>query len=227
MLHDRRSMGLVVGAPLIVMSLVGFSFSNQEEVLNRIAPALIATFVLFFTFLLTGVSFLRERTQGTLERMLATPAGRGDILGGYLLGFIPFAAVQGAVILAFTILALRISYQGNLAHITLLLLVLVIVAVNLGIFISIFAKSEFQVVQFIPVVLAPQVFLSGIILPTEQMPEYFQVLSLAMPLRYGVDGLQKIMLEGGGIGSIIGELTILLGVAVCLICLAAFTIRRR
>lgn len=91
LLHDHRTIGLVIGAPVIVMALVGFSFSNHGDTLNRIAPALIGTFTLFFTFLLTGISFLRERTQGTLERMLATPVGRGDILFGYLLGFIPFA----------------------------------------------------------------------------------------------------------------------------------------
>ena len=225
-LHDRRSIGLVVGAPVIVMSLVGFSFSDKEDVLNRIAPALIATFALFFTFLLTGVSFLRERTQGTLERMLVTPVGRGDILVGYLLGFTPFAALQSIVILTFTVLALRVDYEGSLVHVAVLLLALMVVAVNLGIFISIFAKSEFQVVQFIPVVLAPQVFLSGIILPVEQMPSYFQVISRVMPLRYGVDGLQKIMLAGGGVQDIQVEIFALFGVALCLMLLAFLTIKR-
>ena len=226
MLHDRRSVGLIIGAPVLVMSLIGFSFSNQVEVLNRIAPGLIATFALFFTFLLTGISFLRERTQGTLERMLVTPVGRGDILFGYLLGFIPFAAAQSMIIVAFTLYALQITYEGNLWEMAILLFALVTVAVNLGIFISIFAKSEFQVTQFIPIVLAPQIFLSGIIVPIEQMPSYFQVISRLIPLRYGVEGLQSIMLRGEGISSIFGELTVLAGFALILLILAGLTIRR-
>jgi ABC-2 type transport system permease protein len=226
LLHDRRSIALVIGAPIIVMSLVGFSFSNQPEILNRIAPALIGTFAFFFTFLLTGITFLRERTQGTLERMLVTPVGRIDILIGYLLGFIPFAAAQSAVIVTFTVLALDITHQGSLLNVAILLLALVVAAVNLGIFISIFAKNEFQITQFLPIVLAPQVFLSGIILPIEQMPSYFQLLSRIMPLRYAVDGLQSIMLRGSELSSITGELTILLVFALALLILASFTIRR-
>ena len=226
MFHDRRSIGLIIGAPVIVMSLVGFSISNQEALLNRIAPALIATFALFFTFLLTGITFLRERTQGTLERMLATPVGRGDILVGYLLGFIPFAAAQSCIIVAFTVLVLQINYEGNLLQVAIVLLILVIVAVNLGILVSIFAKSEFQVTQFIPVVLLPQIFLSGIGLPVEQLPSYFQVLSRIMPLRYGVAGLQSIMLNGNGLSTIIEEIAVLSGFALGLMILAGFTIRR-
>ena len=226
MSHDHRSMALVIVAPVMVMALVGFSFSDQAEMLNRIAPALIGTFALFFTFILTGVSFLRERTQGTLERLLVTPVGRGDILFGYLLGFIPFAAVQSAVILTFTVFVLPIHYQGALWQAAIVLLVLVIVAVNLGIFVSTFAKNEFQVVQFIPLVLAPQIFLSGIILPTDQMPSYFQAVARIIPLRYAVDGLQGIMLKGDDLSDITGEIAVLCAFAVGLLLLAGLTLRR-
>ena len=226
LLHDHRTIGLVIGAPVIVMSLVGFSFSNHGDTLNRIAPALIGTFTFFFIFLLTAISFLRERTQGTLERMLATPVGRGDILIGYLLGFIPFATAQAITILAFTILVLQVDYRGDLWHVAVVLLALVIVAVNLGIFISIFAKNEFQITQFIPIVLAPQIFLSGIILPIGEMPTYFQTISQLMPLRYGVSGLQSIMLKGEGFSYITGELAMLSGFALTLVILAGFTIKR-
>ena len=159
------------------MSLVGFSFADQQGVLDRVAPVLMAVFAMFFTFILTGVSFLRERSQGTLERLLTTPVGRGDILVGYLLGFLVFAAIQSVVILLFTILALQVSYRSDLWQIFVLPMVLTVVSVNLGIFISTFARNEFQVVQFIPIILAPQIFLSGIILPVEQMPGYFQAIA--------------------------------------------------
>ena len=224
--RDHRSLALIIVAPVVVMALVGFSFADQQDVLNRVAPALMAVFALFFTFMLTGVSFLRERAQGTLERLLTTPVGRADILVGYLLGFLLFAALQSLAILLFTILALQIDYQGALWQIFVLLMVLTIVAVNLGIFISTFAHNEFQVVQFIPLVLAPQIFLSGVIIKVEELPGYFQVIARVLPLRYAVDGLQGIMLKGETLGDVVLELGVLAGFAVVLMALAAATVRR-
>ncbi len=225
-MRDHRSVALIIVAPIIVMSLVGFSFADQRDILDRIAPALIAVFGLFFTFILTGVSFLRERAQRTLERLLVTPVGRADILVGYLLGFLLFAAIQSLVILFFTILALQINYQGDLWQIFVLLMVLTIVAVNMGVFVSTFAANEFQVVQFIPIVLAPQIFLSGVILPVEELPGYFQAIANFLPLTYAVDGLRAIMLQGQSLGDIGQELLVLAAFAVVLLGLAAATVRR-
>ena len=224
--RDHRSAALIVVAPIIVMSLVGFSFADQRDILNRIAPGLIGVFVLFFTFLLTGVSFLRERAQGTLERLLTTPVGRGDILAGYLLGFLLFAGIQSVVILFYTILALRIDYQGSLWQIFVLLFVVTIGGVSLGIFISTFARNEFQVVQFIPIILLPQIFLSGAVLPSEQLPGYFQAIGQVLPLTYAVDGLKAIMLDGATLGGIGKELAVLVGSAIVILALAALTVRR-
>ncbi|MFH1560056.1 MAG: ABC transporter permease [Chloroflexota bacterium] len=226
MLRDHRSLALIFVVPIVVMSLVGFSFADQRGILDRVAPALIGVFAFFFTFILTGVSFLRERSQGTLERLLTTPVGRGDILVGYLLGFLLFAAIQSGVILLFTILALQVDYQGSLWQIFVLLMVLTVVAVNLGIFISTFARNEFQVVQFIPLVLAPQVFLSGVILPVEDMPGYLQAIARVLPLTYAVEGLQDIMLRGQTLSDVGQELAVLAGLAVALLALAAATVRR-
>ena len=225
-LRDRRSIGLIFVAPIMVMSLVGFSFADQRLVLDRVAPALIATFALFFTFLLTGVSFLRERSQGTLERLLTTPVGRADILVGYLLGFLVFAAIQSLVVLLYTVVALQIDYEGSFAEMVVVLLVLTVAAVNLGIFVSTFARNEFQVVQFIPVILAPQIFLSGVILPVAQLPGYFQAVSNVLPLTYAVSGLKAIMLEGRGLSGAAGDIAVLTGFAVALLALAALTVRR-
>ena len=224
--RDHRSVALIIVAPIIVMSLVGFSFADQRDILNRIAPGLIGVFALFFVFLLTGVSFLRERSQGTLERLLTTPVGRADILAGYLLGFLLFAGIQSLVILLYTIFALRIEYEGSLWQIFVLLFVVTIVAVNLGIFISTFARNEFQVVQFIPIILLPQIFLSGAVLPSEQLPGYFQAIGKVLPLTYAVDGLKALMLEGETLGGIAQELAVLGGFAIGILVLAAITVRR-
>ncbi len=224
--RDHRSVALIIVAPIIVMSLVGFSFAGQRDILNRIAPGLIGVFALFFVFLLTGVSFLRERAQGTLERLLTTPVGRADILAGYLLGFLLFAGIQSLVILLYTIFALRIDYEGSLWQIFVLLIVVTIVGVNLGIFISTFARNEFQVVQFIPIILLPQIFLSGAVLPFEQLPGYFQAMGKVLPLTYAVDGLKALMLQGETLGGIGQELAVLGGFAIGLLALAAITVRR-
>ena len=223
---DRRSAALIIVAPLIVMSLVGFSLIDQKPVLNRVAPGLLGTFVMFFTFLLTGVSFLRERAQGTLERLMTTTVARGDILVGYLLGFLLFATIQAAVILTFTIVALQIEYQGNIIEIVAVLLLLVVVAVNLGIFVSTFANNEFQVVQFIPIVLLPQIFLSGVVIPTDQMPSVMEAISVVLPLTYAVEGLREIMVMDQSLADVWADLVILAGFGLGLLIAALATLRR-
>ncbi len=227
MVRDHRSLALIIIAPIIVMSLVGLTFYDQKTTLDRVAPALLGVFALFFTFVLTGVSFLRERAQGTLERLLTTPVGRGDLLVGYLLGFLLFTTAQAVVILLFTILVLRVNYLGDLWQIFLFLMVLTVVAVNLGIFISTFARNEFQVVQFIPLVLAPQIFLSGVFVPVEEMPGYLEAIARVLPLTYAVRGLQDIMLRGQGLGAVTLELAVLGAFALALLALAGVTVRRR
>ena len=223
---DRRSIALIIVAPVIVMALVGFSLIDQKPVLNRVAPGLLSIFVLFFTFLLTGVAFLRERAQGTLERLMTTTVARADILVGYLLGFLLFATIQAAVILTFTIFALRIQYQGNVFEIVAVLMLVVLVAVNLGIFVSTFARNEFQVVQFIPIVMAPQIFLSGVIVPTDQMPVVMEAISVVLPLTYAVEALRGIMVMGQSLSDVWTDLVVLAGFGVGLLIAAVITLRR-
>ena len=224
--RDRRSLALIIVAPIVVMALVGFSFGDQQGVLDRIAPGLIAVFVLFFTFVLTGVSFLRERAQGTLERLLTTPVGRADILVGYTTGFFVLAMVQSVIVVTFTLLVLRVNYQGSIWQIWTVLVPLVVVGVSLGVFISTFARNEFQVVQFIPLLLAPQIFLSGVIAEVDKMPAVLEVLAYLLPLTYAVDGLQDIMLRGDSLGSLGLELGVLALYVVALLTAAAVAVRR-
>ena len=224
--RDRRSLALIIVAPIVVMALVGFSFGDQQGVLDRIAPGLIAVFVLFFTFVLTGVSFLRERAQGTLERLLTTPVGRADILVGYTTGFFVLAMVQSVIVVTFTLLVLQVNYQGSIWQIWTVLVPLVVIGVSLGVFISTFARNEFQVVQFIPLLLAPQIFLSGVIAEVDKMPAVLEVIAYLLPLTYAVDGLQDIMLRGDTLGSLGLELGVLALYVVALLTAAAVAVRR-
>jgi ABC-2 type transport system permease protein len=225
LIRDRRTMALIFIVPLVVMTLIGLSFP-ATNVLEVIAPALLATLALFFGFLLTGISFLRERSQGTLERLMASPMSRLDIVVGYLCGFFVFALIQTLIILLFTIYALKVSYHGDLWQIFVFQVIVVIGAVNLGIFISTFARNEFQMVQFIPLIILPQVFLSGVLWPVEQMPDYLQWISAALPLTYAIDGLRDIMLSGQNLIDVGVELAVLVGFAVLISVLAAVSLRR-
>jgi ABC-2 type transport system permease protein len=223
--RDRRTVALLFIVPLVVMTLIGLSFP-QAGVLDYIAPALLATLALFFGFLLTGISFHRERSQGTLERLMASPLSRLDIVVGYLFGFFIFALAQTLIILLFTIYVLNVNYHGDLWQIFVFQVVVIIGAVNLGIFISTFARNEFQMVQFIPLIILPQVFLCGVLWPVEQMPGYLQWLSVILPLTYAVDGLRNIMLSGKNLMDVGFELGVLVGFAIFISIIAAVTLRR-
>lgn len=223
--RDRRTMALILIVPVVVMTLIGLSFP-QSSVLDYIAPALLATMALFFSFLLTGISFLRERSQGTMERLMASPVSRLDIVVGYLFGFFIFALVQTAIIILFTIYVLDVRYYGDLWQIFVFQIVVIIGAVNLGILTSTFARNEFQMVQFIPLLIFPQVFLCGVLWPVEQMPNYLQWLSAILPLTYAVDGLREIMLSAKSLIDVGFELAVLVAFAVAISIAAAFTLRR-
>ncbi|MBI3287596.1 MAG: ABC transporter permease [Chloroflexi bacterium] len=177
-------------------------------------------------FLLTGVSFLRERAQGTMERLLATPISRAEIVLGYMLGFGVFALLQSAVILLFTIFVLRIHYVGNLALVFLLEAILTVGAVNLGIFLSTYARTELQVVQFIPLVIVPQALLSGILLPVKDLPGFLQAIAYLMPLTYANRAMTGVMIKSFGLGQVAPDLAILLAFAVGALLLSATTLRR-
>jgi len=198
----------------------------QFDSLDYIAPVYIAIFVLFFVFLLTCVFFLRERSQGTMERLLATPINRLEIVLGYMLGLGVFALIQSAVVLLFTVYALEIDYAGSLLVVFLVEVILTMLAANMGILASTFATNEFQVVQFIPLVIFPQALLSGTFWAIEQLPGWLQPFSWLMPMTYANQALRDVMIKGQGLADIWGELLILAGFAALMIALGALAVRR-
>ena len=194
---------------------------------DSIAPVFIGIFSFFFVFILTSVAFLRERSQGTIERVMVSPLTRPELVIGYICGFALFALVQSLFILLFVVFALRVHYSGNLALVFLVTALLTIGSVNLGIFLSTFAQSEFQVVQFIPLVLGVQVFLSGVFWPVNQLPSGLRPFSYIMPLTYANDALRGVMLKGADFTGIAGQLTALLVFALAMVLLSALTMRRQ
>ena len=225
LIRDRRTIGLLVIVPLVIASLVGVSIPDKD-ILDYIAPAILATLALFFGFLLTGISFLRERSQGTLERLMASPVLRLDIVGGYLLGFLLFTMVQTLIVFFYMVYVLNVNFHGDLWQILVFQVLIGISAVCLGIFFSVFARNEFQMMQFIPLMIVPQMLLCGLLWPVSQMPDYLQWIAKFLPLTYGVDGIRALMLQGQNLLDIGKEVGILAAYAVGLLILASLTLRR-
>ena len=217
--------------------------SPDATQLDTLAPVVVGFFVYFFVFILTGISFLRERIGGTLERLLATPVSRAEIVLGYSLGFGFFATLQIALVLAFVIgrvtvpaigpmpeigIGLGVKTIGNPLIAYLLVLVLGLGAVSLGIFLSTFARSEFQILQFIPIVIVPQGLLGGFFWPIEQLPSLLQPVARILPVTYAIDGLRQVMIAGADLtsGDVLLDLGVLAAIAAVFVVLASATIRR-
>lgn len=224
--------------PMMVLQIAGFGDDGPEtevvflhggpdfDELDFLAPVFIGFFAFFFVFLLTSVSFLRERMQGSIERLMVSPISRPEIVTGYMLGFSLFAAIQSALIIAFSIWVLGIHQVGNVGYVFLVTLALTLGAVNLGIFLSTFARTELQVVQFIPVVIVPQGLLSGMIWPLDSMPDPLRWLAQVMPLTWANEALREIMIRGGNLPDIWQELGLLAGFAALMVLLGSLTLRR-
>ncbi len=214
--------------------------ASQADVL---APIFLGFFGSFFVFLLTGISFLRERIGGTLERLLATPVTRFEIVTGYSLGFGTFATIQVVLLTLFILNSVDVPAIGPLPPFSIglgvdsagspilafaIALLLSIGAVNLGIFLSTFARTELQVIQFIPLVIVPQALLSGILWPVERLPDVLQAIAHALPLTYAVEGLREVMIKGADLssGTLQVDLVVLAGIALLFVALASATIKR-
>lgn len=192
---------------------------------DTIGPIFIGFFVFFFVFLIAGISFLRERTTGTLERLMATPIKRWELETGYLLGFGIFALAQSIIVALYSIHVLDMVQMGSIWYVLLITLMLAMVALTLGILLSTFANNEFQIVQFIPIVIVPQVLFCGIF-PLEGMADWLQWIAHIMPLYYGADALTSIMVKGEGFAGFATDFYILVGFALIFMILNIFALKK-
>ncbi len=226
---QEQAIPAVLGGPLpFTVSNPQYLHGGPQYTFNdSIAPVFIGIFSFFFVFILTSIAFLRERSQGTIERVMASPMTRSELVIGYILGFTLFALVQSLMILLFVIFALRVHYSGNLSLVFLITALLTIGSINLGIFLSAFAQNEFQIVQFIPLVFGIQIFLSGVFWPIDQLPAILRPISYILPLTYANEALRAVMLKGADLAEIAWELAALLIFMVLMIILSALTMRRQ
>jgi len=184
--------------------------SSEMTAFDNFGPVLVGVFSFFFVFLLSGISFLRERTGGTLERLLAAPIRRAEIVVGYLTGFGLFAVVQSVLIVWFAIDVLDLRSAGSFWLVLTVTLALAATALTLGTFLSAYASNELQMVQFIPLVIVPQIFFSGLF-HLDTIVDWLRPVCYIMPMYYGADALQDVMVRGGGWSEIAPNVYVLLG----------------
>jgi ABC-2 type transport system permease protein len=199
--------------------------SSDSTYFDTLLPIMMGFVVFFFVFLISGIALLKERTTGTLYRLLATPVKRGEIIGGYLAGYGAFALVQTLLVVLYTIFVFKVQIIGSIWNVLLINILLAAVALTMGLFISTFASSEFQMMQFIPIVVIPQIFFSGII-PVSTMPNWLQAIAHIMPLYYGATSMSNVVEKGASLASIAPSLLILLVFVAGFLMLNLITMRK-
>lgn len=198
-------------APAVTKPDIQFLYGNPDaELFDQIAPALMGFFIFLFVFIIAGVSFLRERSSGTLERTLATPLKRSSIVFGYFVGFFLFVTIQTILIQLFIVNVLDVTQQGNYFLLLFVNLLTASVALSLGLLLSSFSRTEFQLIQFIPLAIVPQIFFSGLF-DLSDAPLWVEVINRLMPLTYAAHALQNIMTRGYGLQDIWVDLVVLAG----------------
>ena len=219
---DRRTLALGIGAPIFII----FLFSEVFAAPQRVAHVLLGLFVFILTYLLTAIGFLRERTAGTLERVLAAPVSRTGLVVGYVLGFGVLATVQTLVLVGAVVVFLDLEFEHHVALVVLVALLGALTALGIGIVLSVFAENEFQVQQFMPLVIAPQVILGEVFVPVEELAWYLEYPARAVPVTYIVRGLEYAVLGRGDAGEFRVVVAALAVFAAASILLAAGVVRR-
>jgi ABC-2 type transport system permease protein len=225
--HDKRTIGLIVAVPLVLLTLVYYLFENQVQTFDFVGLIMLGLFPFIIMFIITSVAMLRERTTGTLERLLTTPVNKADLLFGYGLAFALLAAAQAIAASALAYWVLGLHTAGSMVLVIVIAVADAILGMALGLFFSAFARTEFQAVQFMPALVMPQVFLCGLFVPRGQMAGWMQALSDAFPLTYAVQALQEVGSHAAATGLMWRDLGIILGAAVLALVLASATLRRR
>jgi ABC-2 type transport system permease protein len=225
--RDPRTVALLLVVPLALLWLLELVFDAQPATFDRIGPALLALFPFVVMFLVTSVTTLRERTSGTLERLLSMPLGRLDLLVGYLVAFGLVAVVQAALASALMLGLLGLDVAGPVWLLVLVAVADAILGCALGLFVSAFARTEFQAVQFMPAVVLPQFLLCGLLVPRDELGTVLEAISWALPLSYAVDAMQRITVETGVSARTLVDLAVVCVAIVLSVGLGAATLRRR
>jgi ABC-2 type transport system permease protein len=225
--RDRRTAAMLLVLPCVLITLLWWMFKDQPgELFNRFGPGLLAIFPFIVMFLVTSVTTLRERSSGTLERLLAMPMGKLDFLGGYALAFGLVATAQAALAVALSVGLLGLDISGPVWLLGLVAVADAVLGTALGLFVSAFAQTEFQAVQFMPLFVIPQILLCGLFVPRAALPEVLHRISDVLPLSYATDAMQSLV-ASSDTGEVWRNLGIVTAFALAALALGAATLRRR
>lgn len=224
--HDRRTLGLLIGVPTLLMVLLRYVL-DAPGAFDRFGPILMGVFPFIVMFIVTSVGTLRERTSGTLERLMTTPLAKLDLLLGYALAFGVTALVQAAVVGAIALTWLGLDLRGPAWTLFLVTLLDAWLGMALGLFASAFARTEFQAVQFMPAFALPQLLLAGLFVPRGQMSTVLQWVADVMPLSYAVEAMQELTRHSSVTGTLVRDVLVIAGCALLALVLGAATLRRR
>jgi ABC-2 type transport system permease protein len=190
--HDPRTIALLLVVPSLLIGLVAWMFTDTDVFTTTIGPAMLALFPFIVMFLVTSIATLRERRSGTLERLFSMPLGKGDFILGYAIAFGFLAIFQTAIAVAFAVWVCGLEIEGSIWLLFAVAISDALLGTALGLLASAFARTEFQVVQFLPLFVFPQVLLGGIFLPTDQLPAGLEAISEWLPLTYAIDALNAV-----------------------------------
>ena len=224
--HDPRTIVLLLLVPSLLIGLVAWIFSDTT-VFDTVGPAMIALFPFIVMFLVTSITTLRERRTGTLERLLSMPLGKGDLILGYTLAFGLLAVLQSSIAVLFAVTVCGLQIDGSVGLLVAVAVADAVLGTTLGLLASAFARTEFQVVQFMPVIVFPQILLGGIFLPRDQLPDVLQTISDWLPLSHAIDAQNAIATGSEDDAYVLGELLIILAWIVGAVVLGSITLRRR
>ena len=225
--RDHRTLAMLLVLPCLLMSLLWWMYQDSDPAtFDRIGPALLAIFPVIVMFLVTSVTTLRERSSGTLERLLSMPMGKLDFLVGYALAFGLAAAVQSVLAVSISVGLLGLDVLGPVWLLTLVAVADAVLGTALGLFVSAFAQTEFQAVQFMPALLIPQLLLCGLIVPRSMLPGFLETVSDVLPLSYAVDAMQHLT-TSASTAEVWQDVAVVAGFALAGLALGAATLRRR
>ncbi|WP_309073560.1 ABC transporter permease [Paenarthrobacter sp.] len=231
--HDHRSVALILVVPALLLTAVYFLYENETSppgfprTFDRVGLMMLAIFPFVVMFLVTSITMLRERTSGTLERLLTTPIHKADLLFGYALAFSIMAALQSLVATAVAYWIFDLDIKGSPGFVVMIAVINAVLGVALGLFCSAFARTEFQAVQFMPVVVVPQILLCGLFVARDDMNEVLEAISGVLPLTFSVEALKEIAGNVDATSAMWQDALIMGGIVVGVLVLASLTLRRQ
>jgi ABC-2 type transport system permease protein len=226
-LRDRRTVALVLVVPPFLLTILRYVFDGQQSTFDRVGGPLVGVFPLVMMFLIASIAMLRERTTGTLERLMSLPLAKLDLLAGYGIAFAIVGAVQAVLTATVALTLLDLDVEGSVGLVVLVAIANALLGMALGLFLSAFATTEFQAIQFMPAAILPQLLLCGLFIPRESMATLLEWISWGLPMTYAYDALSQVTTDSDPGARLLADVSVVVGSTLIALTLGAATLKRR